>query len=117
MTGSLTVTVSVTLAAYVGLDVTGTTALGMRARLATAPYGTDSGIRLLDTGSGFVLWSDHFDGTVDGYFGFEDRVAFAVSAYVDAAVQTAAATTSAGSTAAPIATNAGAISRRLMSVR
>jgi DNA-binding winged helix-turn-helix (wHTH) protein/tetratricopeptide (TPR) repeat protein len=46
-------------------------------------------IRLLDTGNGFVLWSDHFDGTVDGYFGFEDRVAFAVSAYVNAAVQSA----------------------------
>ncbi len=46
-------------------------------------------IRLLDTGSGFVLWSDHFDGTVDLYFGFEDRVAFAVSAHVGAAVQTA----------------------------
>jgi TolB-like protein len=46
-------------------------------------------IRLLDTGSGFVLWSDHFDGNVDDFFGFEDRVAFAVSAYVDAAVQTA----------------------------
>ena len=46
-------------------------------------------IRLLDTVSGFVLWSDHFDGTVDGYFGFEDRVAFAVSAHVSAAVQSA----------------------------
>jgi DNA-binding winged helix-turn-helix (wHTH) protein len=46
-------------------------------------------IRLLDTGSGFVLWSDHFDGTVDGYFGFEDRVAFAVCAHVCAAVESA----------------------------
>jgi DNA-binding winged helix-turn-helix (wHTH) protein/tetratricopeptide (TPR) repeat protein len=46
-------------------------------------------IRLLDTGSGFVLWSDHFDGSVDDYFGFEDRVAFAVSAYVGAAIQSA----------------------------
>ena len=46
-------------------------------------------IRLLDTGNGFVLWSDHFDGSVDGYFGFEDRVAFAVSAHVGTAVQTA----------------------------
>jgi DNA-binding winged helix-turn-helix (wHTH) protein/TolB-like protein/Tfp pilus assembly protein PilF len=46
-------------------------------------------IRLLDTESGVILWSDHFDGTVDDYLSFEDRVAFAVSAYVDAAVQSA----------------------------
>ena len=32
------------------LDVTGTTTLGLRARAATAPHGSDSGIRLLDTG-------------------------------------------------------------------
>jgi DNA-binding winged helix-turn-helix (wHTH) protein len=46
-------------------------------------------IRLLDTGNGVVLWSNHFDGTVDEYLVFEDRVAFAVSSYVDAAVQSA----------------------------